>query len=158
MAVRFEIDMTKGSILRNMLRFAIPLMLTNVLQLLYSAADQVVVGRWGGAQCLAAVGATNTLTTLLVNLFVGVSIGVNVAVAKKFGAKDMDGLKKTTHTAILIGIIGGIITLILGQLVCKPMLQLLGTPDDVINLSVLYMRVLFCGVPAQIVHRGSRGS
>ena len=77
---RYEIDMTKGSILKNMLRYALPLILTNILQLLYNAADQIVVGRWAGPHCLAAVGATSSFTVLLTNLFIGLSIGANVAV------------------------------------------------------------------------------
>ena len=149
---RYEIDMTKGSILKNMIAFAIPLMLTNILQLLYNAADQIVVGRWAGPHCLAAVGATGSFTVVLTNLFIGLSIGANVAVSKRYGAKDFDGLKRATHTAVLLGVLGGIASCILGQILCRPILELMGTPEDVINLSVLYMRIIFIGVPAQIVY------
>ena len=151
-ARRYEIDMSKGSILKNMLLFAFPLMLSNILQLLYNAADQIVVGRWGGEECLAAVGATGTLTTLLTNLFVGLSIGASVAVSKKYGAQDIFGLRNTTHTAVALGLIGGIATCIIGQLVCKPVLVLMDTPKEVLPLSVLYVRIIFLGTPAQIVY------
>lgn len=151
-ARRYEIDMSKGSILKNMLLFAFPLMLSNILQLLYNAADQIVVGRWGGEECLAAVGATGTLTTLLTNLFVGLSIGASVAVSKKYGAQDMHGLNKTTHTAVTLGFIGGIATCIIGQIICKPVLVLMDTPENVLPLSILYVRIIFMGTPAQIVY------
>ena len=124
MAARFEIDMTKGSILKNMLRFAIPLMLTNILQLLYNAADQIVVGRWGGPECLAAVGATGSVTTLLVNLFVGLSIGASVAVSRKYGSGDLHGLNKTAHTAVALSIVAGFTSMIVGELLSRPMVVL----------------------------------
>ena len=151
-ARRYEIDMSKGSIIKNMLLFAFPLMLTNILQLLYNAADQIVVGRWGGEKCLAAVGATSTLTILLINLFVGLSIGASVTVSKKFGAQDMQGLRNTTHTTIALGFICGIVACIVGQIACRPILQLMGTPADVIGLSEIYIRIIFIGVPAQLIY------
>ena len=151
-ARKYEIDMSKGSILKNMIMFAVPLMLSNILQHLYNAADQIVVGRWAGEKCLAAVGATGSITNLLTNLFIGVSIGASVAVSKKYGAKDMDGLRNTTHTTVALGFLCGIVACILGQIVCKPVLQLMGTPEDVIELSVFYMRIIFLGVPAQLVY------
>ena len=151
-ARKYEIDMSKGSILKNMLFFAFPLMLSNILQLLYNAADTIVVGRWGGPDCLAAVGATGTLTTLLVNVFVGLSIGASVAVSRKYGAGDMVGLHKAAHTTVALGIIVGFASMIVGQLACRPVLRLMGTPVDIIDLSVLYMRIIFVGVPAQMVY------
>ncbi len=151
-ARKYEIDMSKGSILKNMLLFAFPLMLSNILQLLYNAADQIVVGRWGSENSLAAVGATSTLTNLLTNLFIGLSIGASVAVSKKYGAQDMLGLRKTTHTTVTLGFICGILACVFGQLVCKPVLEIMKTPPEVIERSVLYMRIIFIGVPAQIVY------
>ncbi len=151
-ARKYEIDMSKGSILRNILLFAFPLMLANILQLLYNAADQIVVGRWGSENSLAAVGATSTLTVLLTNLFIGLSIGASVAVSKKYGAQDMAGLRNTTHTTITLGFICGITSCILGQIICRPVLLLMGTPTEVIGLSELYMRIIFVGVPAQMVY------
>lgn len=149
---RYEIDMSKGSILKNMLMFAFPLMLTTILQLLYNAADTIVVGRWGGPNSLAAVGATGSLTVLLTNLFIGLSVGASVVVSKQYGAKDMQGLKRAVHTTIALGIWSGITATIVGQVICRPVLEMLGTPDEVIDLSVVYMRIIFIGVPAQIVY------
>ena len=149
---RYEIDMSKGSILKNMIMFAISLMLSNILQLLYNAADTIVVGRWGGAECLAAVGSTATVTGLLVNFFVGLSVGVAVAISRKYGAGDMYGLNKTAHTAVAISVIAGVASLVLGEVFCYPILELMGTPDDVINLASLYLRIIFLGTPAQLVY------
>lgn len=149
---RYEIDMSKGSILKNMIMFAIPLMLSNILQLLYNAADSIVVGRWGGPACLAAVGSTGTVTGLLVNFFVGLSVGVAVAISRKYGAGDMYGLNKTAHTAVTISVIAGVASLVLGEIFCYPILELMGTPDDVINLAALYLRIIFLGTPAQLVY------
>ena len=149
---KYEIDMSKGSIFKNMLLFALPLMLTNILQLLYNAADTFVVGRWGGSDSLAAVGATGTLTTLLLNIFIGLSVGGSVAVSKKYGAGDMRGLHRAAHTTVTFGIIAGIVSMCVGQILCRPILELMGTPTKVIDLSVLYMRIIFVGVPAQMVY------
>lgn len=153
MAVRrYEIDMSQGSILKNLINFAIPLMLTSVLQLLYNAADIVVVGRWTGSAALAAIGATSSLYALLVNVFLGLSVGVGVVVSKKYGAKDFNGLKKTSHTAVLLGVIIGFITLLFGVFFCRPLLSIMDTPADVIDLSVLYMRIIFLGMPAFMLY------
>ena len=149
---RYEIDMSKGSILKNMILFAIPLMLSNILQLLYNAADTIVVGQWGGPECLAAVGSTGTVTGLLINFFVGLSVGVAVAISRKYGAGDMYGLNKTAHTAITISIIAGAVSMVLGEFFCYPILELMGTPDDVINLAALYLRIIFLGTPAQLIY------
>lgn len=149
---RHEINMTQGSMIKNMIQFAIPLMLSSILQLLYNAADQIVVGRWGGEECLAAVGATSTITTLLTNIFVGLSIGGGVVISKKYGAQDVNGLSKTAHTHTALGIISGIAGCIIGQFACRPVLQLLGTPADIIDLSELYLRIVLMGVPASMVY------
>ncbi len=151
-AGRYEIDMSKGSILKNMLSFAIPLMLSNILQLLYNAADVIVVGRWGGQSSLAAVGATSSLIHLLTNLFIGLSVGASVIVSKRYGAGDTQGLKRTVHTTVAIGVLSGAISLVIGEIFCRPILQLMSTPADVMDLAVLYMRIIFIGVPAQMVY------
>ena len=148
----YEIDMSRGSIFKNIIKFAIPVIFTSILQLLYNAADIVVVGRWTGAKALAAIGATSSLYALLINVFLGLSIGVGVAVSKKYGARDFEGLKITSHTSVLLGIIIGIITLMAGVLVCRPLLMLMDTPSDVIDLSVHYMRMIFLGMPAFMLY------
>lgn len=148
----YEIDMSQGSIFKNLFNFAIPLMLTSILQLLYNAADIVVVGRWTGSTALAAIGATSSLYALLVNVFLGLSVGVGVIVSKIYGAKDTYGLNKTSHTAVLLGIIIGFITMLAGVFFCRPLLSLMDTPADVIDLSVLYMRIIFLGMPASMLY------
>ena len=149
---RYEIDMTQGSILKNMIRFAIPLMLTNLLQQFYNAADTIIVGRWAGYDALAAVGATSSLTNLLISLFVGISIGVSVLVSRNFGSGDIEGIKRSSHTAVALSFVCGLMSIMVGEILCRPILELLGTPGDVIDLSVLYMRIIFIGVPAQLVY------
>jgi len=148
---RYEIDMSKGSIFKNMVSFAIPLVITNVLQLLYNAADSIVVGRWGGPECLAAVGSTGVFNSLLISLFIGLSTGVSVVIAKCYGAGDMKALERASHTSIAISVAGGLVAFVLGQSLCRPLLGFVGTPKELIDLSALYMRIIFIGVPAQFV-------
>ena len=110
---KYEIDMCNGPILKKMLLFAIPLMLSSILQLLFNAVDIVVVGRFAGDDSLAAVGATSSLINLLTNLFIGLSIGANVLVARYFGAKKEDELSETVHTAMTVSIVSGLILTVL---------------------------------------------
>ncbi len=152
MARKYEIDMTQGSILKNLIVFAIPLMLSSILQLLYNAADTVVVGRWAGTQALSAVGSTSSLSSLLTNLFIGVSVGVSVAVSKKYGSGDMWGLRKIAHTSVALSVIVGLVAMCVGLVFCKPLLSLMGTPKDIIDSAALYMRIIFLGVPASLVY------
>ncbi len=147
-----EINMCEGPIFSNILLFAFPLILSNILQLLFNAADVVVVGRFTGSEALAAVGSTTQLINLLVNFFIGVSVGANVMVAHYYGAGDRNGIHETVHTAITIAIICGIIMIFVGIAAAMPMLTLMGTPDDVIGHSVLYMRIYFLGMPAFMVY------
>ena len=119
---KYELDMTQGSILKNVLRFAIPYMLTNMLQIFYNAADLVVVSRWPGSDAMASVGATSALTTLLINLFLGMSVGSSVIVSRHYGAHNIERLKSAVHTSVLFGVIVGIISSLLGLLLCKPLL------------------------------------
>ena len=149
---KYEIDMSKGSIFKNLIRFAVPLMLTNLLQIFYNAADTVIAGRWEGSHALAAIGSTSSLNNLLINLFLGLSIGASVVVSRKYGAGDMKGLRKTVHTTVLLGVIMGIVSMIVGIVLCKPLLGIMGTPDNVIKLSAIYMRIIFLGMPAAMVY------
>lgn len=144
---KYEIDMCSGPFLGKILMFYIPLMLSGVLQLLFNAADIIVVGRFAGHVALSAVGSTSSLINLLVNFFMGLSIGANVLVARFYGAGQKKELSEMVHTAILTSVISGIILLILGVIISGPALRLMGTPDDVIAQSTLYMRIYFCGMP-----------
>lgn len=148
----YEMDMCNGPILGKILVFAIPLMISGILQLLFNAADIVVVGRFTGSQALAAVGSTGALINLIINLFIGVSVGANVVVARNYGAKDYDGIHGAVHTSILAAVWGGVILIFAGILLARPMLEIMGTPEDVIDLSVLYMRIYFVGMPAFMLY------
>ncbi len=148
----YEIDMCNGPLLGKIFLFAIPLMLSSILQLLFNAADIIVVGRFTGSTALAAVGSTSSLINLLVNLFIGVSVGANVLVARFYGAKDEENIQQTIHTAVLTALAGGIVLIFLGVLIAKPMLTLMGTPDNVLDQAALYMRIYFCGMPAFMLY------
>src|SRR5690554_5930120 len=139
-------------LLSSMFRFALPIMAMNLLQLLFNAADMIVVGRFDGSLALAAVGATGSLISLIVNLFMGLSIGTAVIVAQEYGARRVESIRQSVHTSIAISIIAGIFVAILGIVLSTPMLELMGTPGDIIDLSTLYMRIFFLGVPASMVY------
>lgn len=148
----YEIDMCNGPLLGKILIFALPLMLSGMLQLLFNAADIVVVGRFAGPTALAAVGSTGALINLLVNVFMGLSIGTNVLTAQRFGAQDEEGMSDTVHTSILVSIVSGFFLVIVGIALAKPLLTLMGTPDEVIDQSALYMRIYFAGMPAMMLY------
>ena len=149
---RFELDMCSGPLLGKTLVFALPLMLSGILQLLFNAADMIVVGHANGPTALAAVGATSSLINLLINLFMGLSVGANVLVAHFFAAKQEKDCKETVHTAILVSIISGVFLAIVGIFLARPLLVLMGTPTDVLSKSVLYMRIYFLGMPVMLLY------
>jgi putative MATE family efflux protein len=152
---KYDMDMCEGPLFSKILLFALPIMAMNILQLLFNAADMIVVGRFSGSKALAAVGATGSLINLLVNLFMGLSVGTSVIVAQDYGADDTIGVSRTVHTSIVISIIGGIIVMIIGFVFCKPLLNIMGTPQDILNMSVLYMKIYFLGMPAMMVYNFS---
>lgn len=149
---KYEIDMCNGPILGKMLMFAVPLMCSSMLQLLFNAADIVVVGRFAGENSMAAVGSNTALINLLTNLFVGLSIGANVLVARCFGGRDEKELKKSVHTAITLSIYSGIFLLIIGVIFAKQILILMNTPTDVLPLATVYLRIYFLGMPATMIY------
>jgi len=148
---KYEIDMCNGPILKKMLVFALPLMLSSILQLLFNAADVVVVGRFAGDDSLAAVGSTSSLINLLTNLFIGLSVGSNVLVARYFGAKKQEELKETVHTAMTLSLIGGAILTVIGIVGAPVILTWMQSPPEVINLSIIYLRVYFAGITATMI-------
>ena len=152
---RYEMDMTQGPIMMNMIRFAIPLMFSSVLQLLYNAADMVVVGRFAGSTALAAVGATGAITSLLVNLFMGLSVGASVTVAQHYGAGRYRDVSQSVHTTVALSMLGGIVIGILGIVLAKPLLSAMGTPEDVLDQAALYMAIFFAGMPANLTYNFS---
>ena len=145
-------DMTTGPILGNLLRFILPLTLSSILQLLYNAADVIVVGRFTGSTALAAVGSTGSLTSLMTNLFLGLSVGASVVTAQFAGAGDDTGVSETTHTAMYIGAVAGVFVGILGVLFARPLLVLMDSPEDVIDQATLYLRIIFAGMPLQMIY------
>lgn len=139
-----------------MLKFAVPLMLSSILQLLFNAADVVVVGKFAGDDALAAVGCTGSLINLLINLFMGLSVGANVMVARHFGAKREDELKKSVHTSMLLSVLGGLLLTGVGVLFTEGILELMETPAEVLPLAALYLRIYFMGmVPNMVYNFGS---
>ena len=147
MSKKYEMDMTTGVIMPKVITFALPLMAASVLQLLFNAADIVVVGRFVSPQAMAAVGSTGSLVNLIIQLFVGFSIGVNVCVGKYYAAKRQEEMSDTIHTSILVSVIFGVILCVAGLFLARPMLELMGSPADVIEDSVLYLRIYFLGMP-----------
>ena len=148
----YEIDMCHGPLLGKILRFAIPLMLSGILQLLFNAADIVVVGQFTGSDALAAVGSTGPLNNLIVNIFLGLSIGSSVLVARYYGAKDWENVQDVVHTSMLLSLIAGVVLIFVGIFLAKPLLGVMGTPDKVLDQAVLYMRIIFVGMPAMMVY------
>ena len=146
---KYEIDMCNGPLVSKIFLFTIPLIFSNLLQLLFNAADMIIVGKFAGDSALAAVGATSSLTQLLVNFFIGLSVGANVLVARYFAAKLKEDTSKTVHTAIALSFICGILLSIIGFFASEPMLRLMDTPTKggVLHLATLYLRVYFLGMP-----------
>ncbi|MBQ4090087.1 MAG: MATE family efflux transporter [Clostridia bacterium] len=148
----YEIDMTNGPVMLPLIRFAMPLMLSGILQLMFNAADVIVVGRFAGDEALAAVGSTGSLTSLIVNLFMGLSIGANVVAARFYGAQDFRGMSQTVHTSMLLSLIFGVLLTIVGVIFAPTFLEWMGSPDDVIGLASIYLRIYFCGMLATMFY------
>ena len=148
----YTLDLTEGSILKKLLLFSLPLMASSVLQLFFNAADVIVVGNYAGDNSLAAVGSNGSIINLLTNVFMGLSVGVNVLVARYFAAKQKEELRKTVHTAISVSVISGILLAILGALAAKQILIWMQSPAEVIDLSTLYLRIYFLGMPAMMAY------
>ena len=144
---RYEIDMCNGSIMDKLISFSIPLMLSGILQLLFNAVDIIVVGRFTGSQALAAVGSTTALINVFTNLFIGVSLGANVLAARFYASGRKKEMSETVHTSILFALLSGIVMVFVGLFFSRAALELMDTPADVIDQSVLYMQIYFAGMP-----------
>ena len=147
-----NIDMLNGPIASSIILFAIPMLLSGLLQILFNAADTIVVGRFAGHTSMAAIGSTGSITNLLVNLFMGISIGVNVVVARSVGMKDERGVDRAVHTAITLSFLSGVGLSIIGFILSPTLLSLMDTPSDVIDKSILYMRIIFLGQPFNLIY------
>ena len=144
---KYEIDMCNGSIMDKMISFSLPLMLSSILQLMFNAVDIIVIGRFSTSQALAAVGSTTALISIFTNLFIGISMGANVLAARYYAAGQEKEMSESVHTAITLALISGVVMVFVGAGASRFALELMATPDDVIDLSVLYMRIYFCGMP-----------
>ena len=144
--------MCSGSIADKILLFALPLMASSLLQLLFNAADVVVVGRFAGKEALAAVGSNTSLINLLINLFVGLSVGTNVVVARDLGAGRHDNVSHSVHTAITLALSSGIVMMIFGVTMSRQLLEWMSSPTDVIDLASVYLRIYFLGLPANFAY------
>ena len=144
---KYEIDMCNGSILDKLVSFSIPLMLSGILQLLFNAVDIIVVGQFTGNEALAAVGSTTALINVFVNLFIGISLGASVLAARFYATGQEKEMSETVHTSITLALISGIAMGIIGVIAAKGALELMDTPNNVLNLSALYMRIYFMGMP-----------
>ncbi len=146
------LDMVQGPLLTSILFYSLPLMLSGLLQLAFNAADTIVVGRFSGNEALAAVGSVGSLNSMIVSLFMGISVGVNVMVAQSVGGGKFKEVQDTVSTSICISVIGGSILAVIGFFLARPMLALMGSPDDVISLATLYMKIIFIGMPLQMLY------
>ena len=154
-SLSYSVDFTNGPIAGKMLKFALPLMFSSILQLLFNAADIIVVGKFAGDECVAAVGSTTSLINLIVNLFIGLSVGANVMVANYFGARKLRDLSETIHTAIAVSFISGIILAVVGFFFAPEILKVMNTPDDVIDLASVYVKTYFMGMPFMMLYNFS---
>lgn len=144
---KFEIDMCNGPIMTRLISFALPLCASSILQLMFNAVDIIVVGRFTGKEALAAVGATSALINLFINLFVGISLGANVMTARHYATGADDKVSTTVHTSILFAFFSGVLMVFVGLIGARPALNIMDTPQNVIEDSVLYMKIYFCGMP-----------
>ena len=147
-----HLNITSGPMARSVMAYALPVFISGVLQLCFNAADSIVVGQYAGSQALAAVSSTGTINGLLICLFLGLSSGSSILVSRFVGAKEYQNVQDTVHTSVLISLLSGIFLSVVGCLLAHPMLKLLDTPDDVINLSTLYLQIIFLGMPLQMIY------
>lgn len=153
MAKTRTVDMVNGSIFKSVIYFVVPLILGNILQLLYNAADIVVVSRFAGSEAMASVGATGSLTSLIISLFIGLSVGSSVVVSRCYGARDFRGVYRSVHTSVLLGVVSGFAAMLVGLFFSKTFLGWMGTPEGkVLDGAVTYMKIYFIGVPASLTY------
>ncbi len=145
-------DMLQGSLLDKIILFALPLAASSILQQLFNAVDVAVVGRFASSRALAAVGSNTAVISLLVNMFVGVSMGANVLIASYIGKKENEGIHRAIHTAAILAAAAGTVLLVTGLFIARPVLTLMKTPDNVIDLAVLYLRIYCLGMPFIMVY------
>ena len=151
-AKNYEMNMCEGPLVWKMIIFTFPLMCSGILQLLFNAADTIVVGRFAGKEALAAVGSTSSLINLLVNMFMGLSVGANILISRYYGAKKDEDISETVHTSITLAALAGVVLAVVGNIFAKPLLVLMGSPEDVVDLAALYVKIYFAGMPMTLVY------
>ncbi|MBO4648923.1 MAG: MATE family efflux transporter [Lentisphaeria bacterium] len=149
---KYNIDMTHGPLFSKIILFTIPLIITNIMQLMFHAADLIVLGQFADPKAMAGVGATNGLTTFMINLFLGLSTGVHVLTARYTGAKDPRNVARTVHTSMAIAFYGGIFMAAIGFMLCRPILRLMSTPAEILPKAALYMWIYCAGMPFVIIY------
>ncbi len=148
----YEMNMCEGPLVGKMLVFTIPLMFSGILQLLFNAADTIVVGRYAGSEALAAVGSTTSLINLLVNMFMGLSVGANILISRYYGEKKEEDIKETVHTSLTVAALAGVVLAVVGNVFAKPLLVLMGSPEDVVDLAAVYVKIYFMGMPVLLIY------
>ena len=148
----YEMNMCEGPLFWKMVTFTLPLVCSGMLQLLFNAADTIVVGRYAGKEALAAVGSTSSLINLLVNMFMGLSVGANILISRYYGAKKEEEIRETVHTSITVAAAAGVVLAFVGNIFAKPLLLLMGSPEDVVELAAVYVKIYFAGMPMTLVY------
>ena len=149
---KFQIDMCHGPLLGKVILFALPLMFTNMLQLLFHAADLIVIGQFSTHEAMAAIGCTGSMNSLFINVFIGISVGSNVLAARFFGAKDPENIQKTVHTAMAFAFFGGLVLTAVALLSAKPLLIWMGTPENILPMSCTYIWICFSVIPFIMIY------
>ncbi len=149
---RFNMDMCSGPLFGKIVRYAIPLAATYILQLMFNAADLIIIGHFSSHESMAAIGTTTEVTALLINIFTGMSIGANVVAAQLYGARDSRGVNRTTHTAIALALLGGVLLMVLGLFAARPLLQLINVPREILPRSCTYIWICFLGIPFLLLY------
>ena len=152
MASRHTMDLTQGPVMKKLLQFTVPILLSSLLQQFYSAADTIVVGQFAEKQDLAAVGSTGSITNLLLTLFMGLSIGVNIVTSNLYGSRKQEELSRCMHNAVMLAFVAGIALSGIGFFLARPLLQMMNSPENVLDRAALYMKICFIGVPASFMY------
>lgn len=148
----YEIDMCHGPLFGKIILFALPLTLTYILQLLFNAADLIIIGHYAHYNAMAAVGATMNLNSLVINIFIGLSVGTNVVTARYIGANEPEKVRRAVHTSMTVALYGGIALMFIGLAVAKPLLVLMRTPEEILSLSCTYIWICFCAIPFIMIY------
>ena len=152
MAQRKNFDMLNGSLLDKIIIFALPLAISSILQQLFNAADLAVVGRFASPEAMAAVGSNSSVINLIISFFIGLSVGANAVIAMEIGSGKKEQINETVHTVIAVSIIAGLFLIVVGIFISKPILVLMGAPQNVMSLAIIYLRIYFFAMPAIMIY------